>query len=287
MSKEKVLWSLFILQISLTLCGIAGIFKGGIFNLVTLYMPLVILILHACWTLTVWRGVAFLLLAGFTGWASEAASLHFGTVFGGDYTYPAQASLWGVPLTVITYWAVFIYTGYWLVTTFRYWLGKKKPVRSQNNLTSLGLIVVADGLAVTAIDLFMDPISVKAGSWTWVNGGPYFGVPIGNFVGWFLVTIVATGLFRLFEYYSPQREAKTSKSILLLPVLGYLLVGVDSLTGAISYKLLLLAAIGTAIVIVPAVVNLALYVRSKSTDTKEESKHLADKRKRLAFKTEA
>jgi len=287
MSKEKILWSLFVLQIVLTLSGIAGIFKGDTFNLIALYMPLAILILHACWTLTVRRGIAFILLAGLMGWTSEATSLHFGTVFGGNYTYPAQASLWGVPLTIIMYWAVFIYTGYWLVTTFRYWLGRTKPVRGQNNLASLGLIVLADGLAVTAIDLFMDPISVKWGSWTWINGGPYFGVPIGNFVGWFLVTIVVTGLFRSFEYYSPQRDSKISKSILLLPVLGYLLVGVDFLAGALSFRLLLLAVIGTTIVIVPAGVNLFLYARSKSRESRGESMRLADKKKRLIFKAEA
>jgi uncharacterized membrane protein len=266
MTKERALWLLFALQVLLTLCGTAGIFKGDIFNLFATYMPLALLVLHACWTLTVWRGLAFILLAGFAGWAAEAISLHYGTLFGGDYTYPSQASLFGVPLTIVTYWAVFIYIGYWLVTSFLYWFGKKKPSRQRGSLPLLGLLVVADGLAVTAIDLFMDPISVKAGPWNWVDGGPYFGVPIGNFVGWFCVTVLVTGLFRLFEYYRPQKEPKLHKSILLLPVLGYLLVGVNFLVGAIHYDLLLLAIIGTVIVIVPAIINLALYlhIRAKS-----------------------
>ncbi len=268
MSKAKALWLLFGLQIVLTLCGIAGIFKEDAFNLIATYMPLALLLLHACWVLTVWRGLAFILLAGFTGWAAEAISLHYGTVFGGDYIYPAQPGIFGVPFTIVTYWAVFIYTGYWLVTTFRYWLGKTKSSRKQNNLALLGLLVLADGLAVTAIDLFMDPISVKAGSWAWVDGGPYFGVPIGNFVGWFAVTVIVSGIFRLFEYYRPQREPKINKSILLLPVLGYLLIGVNFLVGAISYGLLHLAAIGTAIVIIPAAVNLVLYLRSKPAENR-------------------
>ena len=261
MSKERALWLLFTLQIALTVCGIAGVFKGDTLTFITLYTPLILLLLHACWTLTVRRGLAFILLAGFTGWAAEAVSLHYGTVFGGDYTYPAQPGLLGVPFAIITYWAVFIYTGYWLVTTFCYWLGKQKPVRRRSTLARVGALVLADGLAVTAIDLFMDPTSVKAGSWTWVDGGPYFGVPIGNFVGWFCVTVIVTGIFRLYEYYSPGRDPKFYQSILVLPVLGYLLVGVNLLVAAISYDLLSLAAIGTAIVILPAVLNLALYLR--------------------------
>ena len=237
--------------------------------------------------LTIRRGLAFILLAGFIGWAAEAVSLHYGTVFGGDYIYPAQAGVFGVPLTIITYWAVFIYTGYWLVTTFLYWHGRQKPSRKQGNLLPLGLVVLADGLAVTAIDLFMDPVSVRAGSWTWVDGGPYFGVPIGNFVGWFCVTVIVTGLFRLYEYYSPQREPKIDKSVLLLPVLGYLLVGINFLVGAISYDLLPLAAIGTAIVILPALINLALYARSKFVRPNKNQTNTTDKKKHLTLKTEA
>ena len=269
MSKEKALWLLFVLQILMTLCSIAGLFDGNVFYYIALYTPLALLILHACWTLTIWRGMTFILLAGFAGWAAEAVSLHYVTLFGGDYVYPVQAELFGVPLTIIMYWAVFIYTGYWLVTTFLYWLGRKKPTRTRSSLATVGLIVIADGLAVTAIDLFMDPLSVKWGSWVWVGSGPYFGVPVGNFVGWFFVTVVVTGLFRLFEYYSPQQEPRISRSVLLLPVLGYVLLGVNFLAAALSFGMLALAVIGVAIVILPALVNLALYSRSRSIKPKK------------------
>jgi len=261
MSKEKALWLLFGLQILLTASSIAGIFKDDTFNLVVTYLPLALLVLHACWTLTARRGLTFILLAGLIGWAAEAISLHYGTLFGGEYIYPMQPSLFGVPFTIIIYWAVFIYTGYWLVSSFLYWFGRTKPNYKRGSLPFLGLLVFADGLAVMAIDLFMDPISVRAGSWTWMDGGPYFGVPIGNFIGWFVVTVLMTGLFRLFEYYKPQPDPQLSKSIFLLPVLGYLLVGVNFLVNAISYHMFLLAAIGTLLVIVPAVVNVLLYWR--------------------------
>ncbi|HSW98317.1 MAG TPA: carotenoid biosynthesis protein [Candidatus Saccharimonadales bacterium] len=265
MTKAKVLWLLFGLQIVLTLCGIAGLGKGAVFDLAVTYLPLALLVLHACWVLTVRRGLAFILLAAFVGWAAEAISLHYGTLFGGEYRYPTQAGLFGVPFAIIAYWAIFIYSGYWLVTTFRYWLGKKKPDYKQSSLALVFLLVLADGLAVTAIDLFMDPISVRGGSWSWTHGGAYFGVPVGNFVGWFFVAVAATSVFRLFEYYWPQpAEPHIGRSALLVPVIGYLLVGLDFFAGALGFGLLPLAAIGTAIVIVPAAVNVALYVRSKS-----------------------
>lgn len=261
MSKEKTLWFLFGLQILLTTSSVVGVFQDDTFNFIVTYFPLVLLILHACWTLTVWRGFIFIVLAGLVGWAAEAISLHSGTLFGGEYIYPAQPSLFGVPFTIITYWAVFIYMGYWLVSSFLAWLGKTKPNYKQASLMHIGLLVLGDGLAVTAIDLFMDPLSARAESWTWLEGGPYFGVPTGNFIGWFMVTVLVTGLFRLFEYYKPQKDPQVNKSIFLLPVLGYLLAGVNFLVSAIAYRMFLLATIGTLLVIAPAVVNLFLYWR--------------------------
>src|SRR5262245_24689478 len=118
MNKATVLWTLFGIQILITLCGIAGIFKGDAYLFIATYLPLALTVLHACWVLTVWRGLAFLTLASFVGWAAEAISLHYGTVFGGEYVYPTQQNIYGVPLTITIYWAIFIYAGYWLVTTY-------------------------------------------------------------------------------------------------------------------------------------------------------------------------
>lgn len=260
---EKSLWVLFLLYASLVILGLSGLLVGHIFNLFITYTPLVLLLLHACWTLTVKRGLAFIFLAGFLGFVAEALGLNYGTVFGGEYTYKAGASVLSVPFSIIIYWAVFIYVGYWLVTTFLYWFGKDKPNKTKGSLGQLALLVLADGLAVMAIDLFMDPVEVKAGVWSWVHGGPYFGVPVGNFMGWFLVTVLVTSLFRLFEYYRPQRGQKRADSMYILPVLAYLLIGINFLHGAIKYNLPWLAVIGVLITVVPPLANLFLYFRIK------------------------
>lgn len=265
MNKERLLWILFGLQIVLTGCSIAGVFPNHVFDLIVTYVPVGLLVMHACIALAPARGVLFIALAGFTGWLAEAISLHVGTLFGGEYSYPPQASLASVPVAIIAYWAVFIYIGYWLVSSFVLWLGKNKPKIAQHNLGTLGVLVLCDGIAVTAIDLFMDPISVKTGAWSWTHGGPYFGVPVGNFVGWFMVTILVTGLFRLFEYYKPRENRALAKTTFLLPVLGYLLVGINFLFGALVHHMLALAVIGILLVITPALANLLLFFRYKNS----------------------
>jgi uncharacterized membrane protein len=261
MTKTRLLWLLLIVQICFTGLSIVGVLGGGWTNRLVTYAPVLLLALHACWTLTVRRGLGLVLLAGLVGFVAEAISLHWGTLFGGQYAYPAQAGLFGVPWPIITYWSVFIYTGYWLNTSFLYWLGKSKPVNRRSGWPWLALLILADGLAVTAIDLVMDPVSVREGSWMWRDGGPYFGVPLGNFVGWFCVTAIVSASFRLFEYLRPMPAPSIGRSAPLLPVLGYMLIGLDFLAGSISFDLFPVALLCALLLIMPACLNLLLYWR--------------------------
>jgi len=75
------------------------------------------------------------------------------------------------------------------------------------------LPVVASFIMV-AWDLSMDPVwSTVVHAWIWPHGGAYFGVPITNFLGWFLTVYVFYQLFALYL-------AKTSAAANPLPA-GY------------------------------------------------------------------
>ena len=42
------------------------------------------------------------------------------------------------------------------------------------------------------LDLFIDPVAVKAGYWVWfVSGTVYYGIPLLNFVSWFVLMFLA------------------------------------------------------------------------------------------------
>ncbi|HYQ92353.1 MAG TPA: carotenoid biosynthesis protein [Candidatus Competibacteraceae bacterium] len=48
------------------------------------------------------------------------------------------------------------------------------------------------GVITVGVDLFIDPIAVKAGYWVWFKEGTvYYGVPLLNFVGWFVLMTLA------------------------------------------------------------------------------------------------
>jgi uncharacterized membrane protein len=48
-------------------------------------------------------------------------------------------------------------------------------------------------------DLSMEPVwATVVHAWKWLDGGPYFGVPLSNFVGWLLTVWLIYQLFALF-----------------------------------------------------------------------------------------
>jgi uncharacterized membrane protein len=89
-------------------------------------------------------------------------------------------------------------------------------------------------------DLTIDPMmSTICGSWVWHNGGSYFGVPVSNFLGWYLTVYV---FLQCFALYARRRVATVTKvsgywatslfaftSIIIAPILG-LLTGADSIS---------------------------------------------------------
>lgn len=60
-------------------------------------------------------------------------------------------------------------------------------------------------------DICMDPISSTIDSlWVWKDGGSYFGVPLQNYFGWFLVVFI---IYQLFALYISKYERKPGRKI--------------------------------------------------------------------------
>jgi uncharacterized membrane protein len=90
------------------------------------------------------------------------------------------------------------------------------------------------GFIMVSWDLTIDPMmSTINGSWVWHNGGSYFGVPVSNFLGWYLTVYV---FFQCFALYARRRFAFYTKvrgywatplfaytSIIIASILGLLL----------------------------------------------------------------
>lgn len=76
-------------------------------------------------------------------------------------------------------------------------------------------VLFTGAILTTLLDVVIDPLSVRGERWFlgkiyyYPEGGIYFGVPISNFLGWFLVGAVTIGAFqRLEEHLWPHRQPR-------------------------------------------------------------------------------
>ncbi len=119
-----------------------------------------------------WRA---LLLTFGLGFAAEAVGVAAGYPFG-SYVYTAvlAPSVFGVPPVMAGAWMILIA-----------WV---RQVR---------LPFWAGAVVMVLIDLLIDPLAVHTVKfWRWLTPGPYYGVPLSNFAGWFLVSLVLLWLLR-------------------------------------------------------------------------------------------
>ncbi|MBU4216577.1 carotenoid biosynthesis protein [Candidatus Parcubacteria bacterium] len=270
-NKTNILWLFFIIITGLHIVDIINKVLGGssiyFFEILKIYLPIILLFFHSSWTLTYSRGFFLILLAALTSFVFEVIGINYGTFFGADYVYQGQNFsfiLFNVPLFVPLYWAVFIYIGYSISNSFLNWIGKSRPTKDKNDFIILPLLIIFDGLLVTAIDIFMEPILVKFGVWTWLSKGQYFGVPFVNFIGWFTVAIITTGIFRVFEYFIPRSIYKISDSVMLIPVLYYGILCLSFLSDAATLKMYNLMLVGFFAMIPVVVINLILFFSRKN-----------------------
>ncbi len=210
--RESWLWGLCGVILALFCIDRILLWKGiflsdnPFFFLFEFYLPPALAFLHALWAMGWRRAALFFSLAAGMGTLSEVVALRWGA-FGAFYAYTLEGpgaglSVQGFPLIVSLYWAMFMYLGYWIVS-FPFRQGTEKSSSAFPGLKFLPGLVLLDGFCVTAIDLMMDPLQVVMGTWSWVGGGSYYNVPLGNFLGWYLTVCVTTALYRFWETKHP------------------------------------------------------------------------------------
>lgn len=261
----------FLLWLLFGLTGVVGLWEcsvlteGPIFDSFkfSFILQFALLLFHAAWTMSWCRSLLLLaIIMGFGG-VAELLGVRFGVLFGGSYTYHGTVGMVsGVPVLVLLYWACFVYGGYCISSSFLFWLKQEKPSSKQRNGYLLPLLVLLDGLLVVAIDLLMDPMMVKMGNWQWLEGGAYYDIPLGNFLGWFIVVIFSSGSFRLYEYFRPQPKQLLPYSIFLIPVISYALLCIVMVAVTAVLELHGLALSGFFFMFPVVVINLLLYCTS-------------------------
>jgi uncharacterized membrane protein len=216
-------------------------------------LMLAVVIWHSVIVKGVRQTVAFFLIAFVISFVCEFIGHNYAWFFGTyKYTNALGPRLGGVPILIICTWSVIIYASLMLVD-WLVGLNGKRPQRTWWGRSMWALLMAATGATLTcAWDMMVDPFATSgvwanpaarlaAGKhqllqpWWWWKGGPYLkelkvwkgagGVPIGNFVGWWLAPFFIILIFMLFF----QRENRVKGKLindLPVPIYGYFLLSV-------------------------------------------------------------
>ena len=126
--------------------------------------------------------LAFFIISAIIGLVYEITGTRTGLPFGKyEYNQVLSSSL-GVPWFIAFMWGL---------------LSLIVLLAAAPALKRKGLAIAVAPIMLVALDLSIDPIMVELGLWRWVEGGPWYGVPLTNFVGWYVVGLSVFVLSRI------------------------------------------------------------------------------------------
>jgi putative membrane protein len=206
---NKFRWSLIIIFL---IVNILLIFTYKNPNLLAIDSFLVTALLFI---LAVWHGaerygkkniLIFFLITWAVSFFFENLSIATGFPFG-FYHYSPSLGILTVPLIIIFAYFSIGYLSYVLshILTGQY---TKKLEGKQ-----IFIVPFIAAFIMVMWDLTVDPISsTLSGLWVWTYPGAYFGVPISNFFGWFLVVYLFFQIFAIYLYkYDTIKPEKVKK----------------------------------------------------------------------------
>lgn len=183
--------------------------------------------------------IAFFLIAWAVSWFCEFVGHNYAWFFGHyKYTGTLGPRVGGVPVVIIVTWSVIIYAAYMLIDWLIGLAGARRGSTWWGRTLWAGLIAASTATLVCAWDMMVDPFATsrvwttaadKLPWWYWEQGGPYLkelkvmrgarqGVPIGNFVGWWVAPFMIIFAFYLIFQ---NRDIISGKLVNVVPMLVY------------------------------------------------------------------
>ena len=89
-------------------------------------------------------------------------------------------------------------------------------------MPSATAITLLSGVLMMLLDIVIDPLAVRGDRWFlgriffYPDGGPYFGVPLSNFLGWFIVGVAGVGGYLWLRLTRVRNPAHKSPEIIAL-----------------------------------------------------------------------
>ena len=119
-----------------------------------------------------------------------------GITFGGKYKYNLNLtpgpSLFSIPILIPLAWIILIYMSYNLFC----FIGNFNVIEiiMERNIK----LLIVPCIMLVLLDFILDPIAVDEKRWEWNIKGNYYGVPLLNFFGWFINSLIILLLLSYF-----------------------------------------------------------------------------------------
>jgi uncharacterized membrane protein len=223
---NTLLWAFIALYL---LMGAARLLHNADLQRLTPFMSVAILmgfaIVHGTRRYGRRHFLVFFMLTFVISWSYETSSILTGFPFGHYvYTDKLGPKLWLVPLLIMP--------AYFSMGYIAWTLGHVLVDRFDDRLAGaeVVLVPVLASFVMVMWDLVIDPASSTiTGAWIWRDGGGYFGVPLVNFLGWYLCVFTIYLVFALYLQRSAEGTKVTSlrstnlgeRSTWALPALMY------------------------------------------------------------------
>lgn len=202
---RAILWGLVALYAVLTLIN-SWLIPQSLPTAVLVLIPVAFALMHGARRYG-WSGILiFVVICLVVSNILENLSIQTGFPFGHyHYTDGLGPKLFLVPILIGP---AYISTGYLAWVIGNVLVG---DVRSHGSRFTLFATPFVAAFAMVVWDVCLDPtLSTILKFWIWEQGGGFFGVPLSNYLGWFLTVFIFFALFAINLHFRRPRSAEAS-----------------------------------------------------------------------------
>ena len=233
-SSSSIAWTIVGLYAAVSFLRPAGLIPANLNAPLSALLPMAFAVLHGSRRYG-WRGMlAFAVIRLVVSNAFENVSILTG--------FNPGPKLFLVPLLIGL---AYLGMGYLSWTVARLILDGVRPAADR-----IFALPALASFVMVSWDLTFDPVASTIGqSWIWRDGGAYFGVPVSNFLGWYLTVFVFFQLFALYQSRRPGRPQSAASKATIEPSFWWAALAAYAATALRPIVTLLFLPAGTATII--------------------------------------
>jgi uncharacterized membrane protein len=244
---------------------------------------------HVGWRRTLQFTVAGYMIAFSSEWLSINTGFPYGWYYYIDKTSNRELWIDGVPFFDSLSYVFLAYCSYatalFILSPLKAWRWNLATLETRRIRLSFSALLLGASLQ-TFLDIIIDPVALQGNRWFlgqiygYREQGMHFGVPLSNYAGWFLTSLLLVGAFQIIDARRTDDAPKGSVNLAFRSLLGpilYLSVLIFNISMMLVIGELFMALCGVLIYILPILIVVILALRRVNRYSREElGEHLRD-----------